>query len=142
MIRRIAAAIAILLLLSIVAYCSTHITSGLDVDTANAVGKFVADGYAKFDDRRMVEKTDKGKIYYNRPGCDGNLELILYEVTTKEDMALVEDLARQALVAIPKANSIRINFYEAQNMHRSSGSGGWRGSEHLLKTIKISRASA
>ena len=52
-----------LLPLAYLGWCTTHIPGGSDVDAANAVGRYIAAGYGRFDDRQLVERTGKGKIY-------------------------------------------------------------------------------
>lgn len=115
-------------------YCSSQIPGGSSVVTANSVGQFIAAGYPKFDSRASVEKAKSGKTYYVRPGVDGDVTLIVYEVTTSQDMALIEDLARKALVEVPGAHRICLQFYEAQNMP-----SGVRGPEKMLKTVWVNR---
>ena len=141
MIHRLALAFVLLLALLAIGYCSTHIPAGPDIEAANAVGQFISDGYGKFADRQQVNKTDKGKTYYVDPKSNRNTTLDFYEIETAEDIARIEELARGALVAVPSANSITLRFYRAQNMHRSPGGGGSRGSEQLLKKVAIERSS-
>ena len=141
MTHRLALASALLLALLAVGYCSTHIPAGPDVESANAVGHFISDGYGKFEDRQQLNKTDKGKTYYVGPESNRNTTLDFYEIETAEDMARIEELARGALVAVPSANSITLKFYRVQNMPRSPGGGGSRGSEQLLKKVTIERSS-
>jgi hypothetical protein len=146
MIKRIALGIVVGSLLAI-GYLVFHahvvmtlVPTGADMETANAVAKVIADGYSKFDNRQVVESTYKGKIYYNAPGVNGTPTIDFYEVTSVEDMAQIEELARKALISVPAAKSITLTFYAAQNMHRYPNGGVVRGEEQVLKKVTVERS--
>lgn len=120
-------------------YCTTHIPSGPDVDVANQVGKYIATGYGRFDDPRSVERTGKGKIAFTSPGSDRSPTLILYEVTSAEDIEMIESLARKALTEVPEAKEIRLQFYESQNLTISPNGGASRGWESAFRKTRIAR---
>lgn len=121
------------------AYCATHIPGGPDIDVANQVGRYIAAGYGKFDERSQVERTGRGKIYYNAPGSSQSPIITLYEVTDPNDVARIESLAREALQAIPDAREVELRFHERQNLSFSPGGGASRGRQSPFKTVHIAR---
>jgi len=121
-------------------YCATHIPAGPDVDVANAIGKHIASGYGKFDARQEVEKTGKGKIYYVSPGAGRTPTVIIYEVTSPEDVQAIETLAAQALVAVPEAKGVKLEFHERQNLSIAPSGAKSRGWEWPFKKVAVSRA--
>src|ERR1041384_2590072 len=76
------------------------ITDGGDAEAANNVGHFIESGYGHFDSRARFSPY-QGKVYYVGPSPFGNPTVTLYEITTPEDMAFIESLARGALQATP-----------------------------------------
>ena len=120
-------------------WCATNIPSGADHDAATAIGRYIAAGYGKFDDRQTVEQTGKGKISYFSPGSDLHPTIILYEVTCKEDIAIIEALARQALVQFPHVRAVSLHFYKEQNLSISPSGAKSRGWESTFKKVTIHR---
>src|SRR5205085_2708257 len=110
-----AAVVRGILLLELIAPPGYHfITDGGDADTAYKMGYFIENGYGHFDSRTSVTATWQGKTYYALPSPFGNPTIIVYEVTSPEDIALIESLARSALKSTPKAKSITLQFFEKQ----------------------------
>lgn len=140
MLNRLLVLIA-LLPLAYLGWCTTHIPGGPDVDAANAVGRYIADGYGRFDDRQVVERTGKGKIYYSSPGSDRHPTIVLYEITTPEDIGTIEALARQALVEFPQVRGASLHFYKKQNLSFSAGGATARGRETPFKKVSVKRES-
>jgi len=140
MFRRILITSAILVAVAAIALWGTkQIPSGDDADVATAVGRAIATGYAKFEDRGQADRTHRGQIYYSKPGARGNPKIILYEVTSAEDIAAIEALAHQALSTTAGANRVTLEFYEKQNWNGDPGGGGSRGPEKLLKRVTFKK---
>ena len=112
------------------------VSGGSDREIANAIAKKIIDGYGKFDDRRAVEESRKGKIYYVNPRSKGNPLFVFYEISSKEDILQIEHLARKALAEVPGVQSISLRFYEAQNMPNNI-----RLREKLLHSADLKRSS-
>jgi hypothetical protein len=140
MLRRSLIIIALLPLLYL-GWCATHIPAVPDVGAANAVGSFISAGYAKFDNRQTVESTGKGKIYYSSPGSALHPTIILYEVTSTEDVATIEALAYQALLKYPDVQAISLHFHKEQNLTFSSAGAASRGWESAFKKVTVTRNS-
>lgn len=138
MLRRLLLVVA-LLPVAYLGWCATHIPGGPDVDAANTVGRYISTGYGKFDNRQAVERTGKGKIYYSSPGSGQHPTIILYEVTSPEDIRTIEALARQALMQFPEVRGISLHFYKEQNRSFSAGGGTTRGWESTFKKVRIAR---
>lgn len=90
-----------------VGYVATHIPGADDVEAANAVGRFIEQGFGKFDSREQVERTGQGKIWYVRPTVGPSPVFIIYEVTKPEEIAEIEALANQALAKVPAVKVIK-----------------------------------
>jgi len=131
--------VVVLLPLLYLGWCATHIPAGSDIDAANAVGVYISSGYGKFDSRQTVERTGTGKIYYSAPGSDLHPTILLYEVTSLEDIATIEGLARQALDKFPSIQAISLHFYKEQNLAPSPGGAASRGWESAFKKVTITR---
>jgi hypothetical protein len=129
-------------MVAFLAYCATHIPTGRDHDTATQVGEYIASGYGKFDDRTVVERTGKGKIYYVSPASEQSPTLIFYEVTTPEDISQIQTLANEALKAIPEARGIYLHFHHKQNLTISPNGGASRGWESAFKKVRVTRQQA
>jgi hypothetical protein len=140
MIKRLLLIVAFLPLLYL-GYCATHIPGGMDVDAANQVGKFIAQGFGKFDDRQLVERTGKGKIWYVAPAVGPSPVFSIYEVTKPEEIAEIEQLANQALVTVPTVKAITLKFYERQNLTISNGGGASRGWESSFRSKTFTRGT-
>jgi hypothetical protein len=119
------------------AYCATHIPTGADSDAANEIGKYVSAGYGKFDDGNQAQPEGKGKRMFFSPGSDLNPALILYEVTSEEDIALILHLAQEALDKSSKTKSVTLHFHEKQNLTVSPNGGASRGWESAFKKVKL-----
>lgn len=117
------------------------VAGSTDRAVAQEVAKILVAKYGKFDDRKEVEKSKKGKIYYLRPGVGGNPTFNFYEITTEEEISVVKSIAESALKEVSGANSITLKFYEAQNWRRSQ-SGSVRLAERLIKSVKLVRSSS
>lgn len=138
MLRRLLLLVA-LLPAAYLGWCATHIPGGPDIDAANAVGRYIAFGYGKFDTRQVVERTGKGKIYYSSPGSGQHPTIILYEVTTPDDIRAIEALARQALVEFPQIRGVSLHFHREQNLSFSPSGAASRGWESAFKKVSIKR---
>lgn len=115
------------------------IPDGGDAEIANSIGSLIASSYGKFDDRRKAESAIGGQIYYVEPSASGNPEVTLYQISSTEDIAAVESAARSALAATPGATSIKLIFFERQNINCVGGSGCTRGPEKMIKVVRIER---
>ena len=126
-------------MVAFLAYCATHIPAGPDHEIATQVGRYIANGYGKFDDRTVVERTGKGKIYYVSPGSEQSPTVIFYEVTTPEDISKIQELADEALQAVPNARVIYLQFHDKQNLTFSPNGGASRGWESAFKKVRVTR---
>ena len=119
------------------AYCATHIPTGADSDAANEIGKYVRAGYGKFDDRNRSQPQGIGKSMFFSPGSGLNPTLILYEVTTEEDISLIIGLAQEALDQSSETKSVSLHFHEKQNLTVSPNGDTSRGWEIAFKKVKL-----
>lgn len=111
-----------------------YIPGGTDSDNANKVGHYIESKYGRFDDRSLVDRMHKGKIFYNSPGKYPTI--IFYEVVEQKDIQDIERYARESLdkFGISKVNLV---FYEKQNWHGEPGKAGSRGIEFAFKKIAV-----
>lgn len=123
-------------LISYLLWLVAHIPSTDDAETADRLGKSIALHYGHFPDRALVEKLGHGQIYYSHPGAFARPRVDLYEVTSPQDMALIEQSARQALDET-HAKSVTLRFFEKENLTLFASGGRGHGPEHLLKTEVI-----
>jgi len=109
-----------------------------DAEVARGVYVHIRQGHAGFLDSDQASES-AGKAIYCRPGVGGNTTIELYEVTTPEEMADVERLAREALRVVPGANSVTLRFYEKQNWRAHPSGFQERVSEKLLRDARFDR---
>ncbi|MFA5182156.1 MAG: hypothetical protein WC405_12620 [Syntrophales bacterium] len=113
-----------------------YIPTGVDVDNANKVGKYIESRYGKFDNRTHVDETHKGKIFYNSPGKYPTI--IFYEIVDPKDIQDIETFARESLDKY-SLYKVKLVFYEKQNWHGEPGKAGSRGFEFASKKIVITK---
>jgi hypothetical protein len=102
----------------------------------NAIGQFIEARYGQFVAREQANRNHTGKTYYAQPARTPRI--ILYEVVTPAEIAQVETIAHEALVAT-KIPRVELVFYEKQIWHLSTGGGGSRGSENVVKRAVIDK---
>ncbi len=113
-----------------------HIPSTADAETADRLGKALAQHYGHFPERAEVEKAGHGQIYYSHPGAFARPQVDVYEVTSPAEIAQLEAAARQALDEA-HAQSVTLRFFEKENLTLFASGGRGHGPEHLLKTEVI-----
>lgn len=113
-----------------------HIPSGHDAENANAIGQFIAKKYGRFEDIRKVEKSYQGKIFYYHAGRNPTLHF--YEITDLNEIAAIEEYARESLKVI-EVDKIKLMFFEKQNMRCVQGNTCSRHEEKLIKEIEVVR---
>lgn len=123
-------------LISYLLWLVAHIPSTDDAQTADRVGKAISQHYGHFPDRALVEKQGHGQIYYSHPGAFARPRVDLYEVTSPQDITLIEQAARQALDET-HAHSVTLRFFEKENITLFASGGRGHGPEHLIKTEVI-----
>ena len=117
--------------------CHFGVPGGDEYEIAGVVSDFIEKNYGDFADRKVVEKTHKGKIYYSAPGCIPHY--IFYEITKPDDVRRIEIIARAALKNVP-IDTIELTFYEKQNFSENAQGGGSRLSENKITSITISKS--
>lgn len=125
-------------LLSYLLWLLANIPHGSDDLIADKVGKLIAQQYQHFPDRAVVEKSGHGQIYYSHPGAFSHPRVDLYEVTSDQDIALIEQATRQAL-AQAHARAVTLRFFEKQNITLFASGGRGHGREHLIKSEVITQ---
>lgn len=120
-------------------YCATHMPGGVDMDAASQVARIIDEGFGRFDDRQLVERTGKGKTWYVAPAVGPSPIFSIYEITQPQDIAAIECLANLALVKVPTVKAITLKFHERQNLTVYESGGASRGWEHAFLTKTISR---
>ncbi|MGE5451475.1 MAG: hypothetical protein ACM3VZ_06485 [Acidobacteriota bacterium] len=123
-------------LISYLLWLVAHIPSTDDAQTADRIGKAMAQHYGHFPARSLVERQGHGQIYYSHPGAFERPRVDLYEITSPQDMAQIEQAVRQALTDVP-ANSVTLRFFEKENLTLFASGGRGHGPEHLIKTAVI-----
>lgn len=123
-------------LISYLLWLVAHIPSTDDAQTADRLGKALSQHYGHFPDRTLVEKQGHGQIYYSHPGAFARPQVDLYEVTSDQDITLIEQAARQALDEA-HARSVTLRFFEKENITLFASGGRGHGPEHLIKTEVI-----
>ncbi|MFI5403825.1 MAG: hypothetical protein ACHQ1G_12880 [Planctomycetota bacterium] len=106
--------------------------SGEDAEVARAICRFIRRGHGGFPD----PDEQNGKAMVWSPGAGGNPGIIVYGITTPEEMDVIEKLAREALHATPGANSVTLAFYDwrlrPEGVHE-------RQSRKLLREVSFER---
>ena len=116
--------------------CHFGVPGGDSYAIAEIVAKHIKENYT-FADRKNVDRTHSGKIYYVAPGCVPSFTF--YEIVEPNDIHVIEELTRQSL---PLAGIDRVSlvFYEKQNwVTTSPNGGGHRGHENAVKHITIEK---
>jgi len=120
-----------------VACIACEIPTAQDQQIAVDIGRYIEKGYGRFVDREAARESG-GPVWYARGRPGRRATIILYEVTSPGDIALVEQLAREALRATEGAKSVTLQFYGKQNW-RYQGSTGMRGPEKLIREVTFDR---
>lgn len=118
------------------------VSSGDDYRIAAEVEHYLSVTGVVPEDTREADQTHKGRIVYVGPGRKGNPHFTYYEVTSPEQIALLEAAAKTALLHIPDANTITLRFMEKQVFHASANGGGYRGREKEIRKIVVRRQTA
>lgn len=107
-----------------------------DAEIARAICRFIREGYggSPLDPDDQDELPGKAIVW--GPGAGGNPGIIVYGITTPEEMGDIEKLAREALHATPGANSVALRFYDWRL--RPEGLDE-RQSRKLLREVKFGR---
>lgn len=115
------------------------VSSGDDYRVAAQVGGSLAATRLVPEDTREAERIHKGRMVYFRPGVKGNPHVTYYEVTSTEDMALLQAAAEKALLHVADANTVTLHFMEKQVFKSSPSGGRSRGREKQIRKIVVRR---
>jgi hypothetical protein len=118
--------------------CGCGVPNAQDAEIARAICGFIRQGHDVFLDSAGASESP-GRAIYWRPGVGGDTTIDLYEITTPEEMAEVERLAREALRATPGASSVTLRFYEKQSWRVQPNGFRERQQEKLLSRSTFDR---
>jgi hypothetical protein len=113
--------------------CHFGTPGGDEYEVVQTVGDYISKNYDGFADRKVAEKTHKGKTYFWVPGCVPHLEF--YEIVDPNDIAKIESLARKSL-DIAKIEKVDLAFYEKENWNTDFY---FRGHEQLIRGITVTK---
>lgn len=119
--------------------CDLGIPNSEDAEMAYSIGRFIAQGYGQFEDRETVQESGRGKTWYAGPSASGDPRFTFYGVTSPEDIARIESLAREALRQTEGVNSVTLSFFEKHDWR--VGRNGSKSLEpgRLLKKVRYDR---